>query len=84
METTRGWLLKLGEAKGRYPTAWRLIDIQLPAYPATPWPRRTLDQPDYTSDPAVEAGPFRRPPGPVGAEGPQAAWPRVNARALLL
>lgn len=26
----RNLLLKLGEAKGRYPTAWRLIDIQLP------------------------------------------------------
>jgi hypothetical protein len=38
----------------------------------------------YTSDPAVEAGPFRHPTGPVGAEGPQPAWPRVHARALLL
>jgi transposase len=26
----RNLLLKLGEAKGRYPAAWRLIDIQLP------------------------------------------------------
>ena len=26
----RNLLLKVGEAKGRYPTAWRLIDIQLP------------------------------------------------------
>ena len=26
----RNLLLKLGEAKGRYPTGWRLIDIQLP------------------------------------------------------
>lgn len=26
----RSLLLKLGEAKGRYPTAWRLIDIQFP------------------------------------------------------
>jgi transposase len=26
----RNLLLKLGEAKGRYPTAWRLIDLQLP------------------------------------------------------
>ena len=26
----RNLLLKLGEAKGRYPTAWRLIDFQLP------------------------------------------------------
>jgi hypothetical protein len=26
----RNLLLKLGEAKGRYPTAWRLIDIRLP------------------------------------------------------
>jgi transposase len=28
--TARNVLLKLGEAKGRYPTAWRLIDFQLP------------------------------------------------------
>jgi transposase len=28
--TARNLLLKLGEAKGRYPTAWRLIDFQLP------------------------------------------------------
>jgi len=28
--TARELLLKLGEAKGRYRTAWRLIDIQLP------------------------------------------------------
>jgi len=28
--TGRNLLLKLGEAKGRYPTAWRLIDFQLP------------------------------------------------------
>jgi len=28
--SARNLLLKLGEAKGRYPTAWRLIDIQLP------------------------------------------------------
>ena len=26
----RNLLLKLGEAKGRYPTAWRLIDLKLP------------------------------------------------------
>src|SRR5262249_46378421 len=26
----RNLLLKLGEAKGRYPAAWRLIDFQLP------------------------------------------------------
>ena len=28
--TARNLLLKLGETKGRYPTAWRLIDFQLP------------------------------------------------------
>ena len=28
--TTRELLLKLGEAKGRYRAAWRLIDFQLP------------------------------------------------------
>ena len=28
--SARNLLLKLGEAKGRYPTAWRLIDFQLP------------------------------------------------------
>jgi len=28
--SARNLLLKLGEAKGRYPTAWRLMDIQLP------------------------------------------------------
>ncbi|HYY31539.1 MAG TPA: IS1634 family transposase [Chthoniobacterales bacterium] len=28
--TARNLLLKLGEAKGRYPSAWRLIDFQLP------------------------------------------------------
>jgi transposase len=28
--TARTLLLKLGEAKGRYPAAWRLIDLQLP------------------------------------------------------
>jgi transposase len=28
--TARQLLLKLGEAKGRYPTAWRLVDFQLP------------------------------------------------------
>jgi transposase len=28
--TARNLLLKLGEAKGRYPAAWRLIDFQLP------------------------------------------------------
>jgi hypothetical protein len=26
----RNLLLKLGEAKGRYPAAWRLVDIRLP------------------------------------------------------
>ena len=28
--TARQLLLKLGEAKGRYPAAWRLVDFQLP------------------------------------------------------
>jgi hypothetical protein len=35
LSSTQTLLLKLGAAKGRYPAAWRLIDIAIPEPPAT-------------------------------------------------
>jgi len=35
LSSTQKLLLKLGAAKGRYPAAWRLIDIEMPEPPAT-------------------------------------------------